>query len=57
LRSNPDSGLTIREELLKEEERLKIIRNKMVRDLESQGVNPKYLSEMKNVDVGKILRR
>jgi hypothetical protein len=29
----------------------------MVKDLEQQGVNPKYLSEMRNVDIGKILRR
>jgi hypothetical protein len=29
----------------------------MVADLEAQGVDPKYLSEMKNVDVGKMLRR
>jgi hypothetical protein len=29
----------------------------MVRELEVAGVNPKYLSEMRNVDVGKMLRR
>ena len=56
-RSNPDSGLSIREELLRDEEKFKVIRDKMVRDLEQQGVNPKYLSEMKNVDIGKFLRR
>lgn len=44
-------------ELLREEEKLKVIRDKMVRDLEAQGINPKYLTEMKNVDVGKMLRR
>ena len=47
----------IRTELIREEEKLRIIRDKMVRDLESQGVNPKYLSEMRNVDIGKMLRR
>eukprot|EP01039_Chlorochromonas_danica_P009593 gene9593-10603_t len=50
-------GTTIREDLIREEEKLRVIRDRMVRDLESQGVNPKYLSEMRNVDIGKILRR
>jgi hypothetical protein len=43
--------------VLKEEAKLKVIRDKMVRDLLQQGVNDKYLSEMKNVDIGKILKR
>jgi hypothetical protein len=47
----------IRTELIREEEKLKVIRDKMVRDLEAQGVNPKYLSEMRNVDIGKMLKR
>lgn len=47
----------IREELIREEERLRVIRDQLAANLESQGVNPKYLSEMKNTDVGKILRR
>lgn len=50
-------GPTIREELIREEERLKVVRDRMVRDLEAQGVNPKYLSEMRNVDIGKLIRR
>jgi len=29
----------------------------MVSDLKAKGVNPRYLSEMINVDVGKMLRR
>jgi hypothetical protein len=29
----------------------------MVKDLIAQGVNPRYLSEMRNVDIGKILKR
>lgn len=56
-RLNGEGGPNIRVELLKDEERLKVIRDKMVRDLELQGINPKYLTEMKNVDVGKMLRR
>ena len=47
----------IREELIREEAKLAAIRDKMVRDLEAQGVNSKYLGEMRSVDIGKILRR
>lgn len=50
-------GSNIREELIREEAKLSAIRDRMVQDLEAQGVNSKYLSEMKNVDIGKILRR
>lgn len=53
----PQAGLNIHEELIREEAKLKVIRDKMVADLEAQGVDPKYLSEMKMVDVGKMLRR
>lgn len=56
-RQGGDNSSGMREQLIREEERLKVIRDKMVRDLEAQGVNPKYLTEMKNVDIGKILRR
>eukprot|EP01040_Poterioochromonas_malhamensis_P005596 gene5597-6015_t len=56
-RAEGEGGPNIRVELLREEEKLKVIRDKMVRDLEAQGINPKYLTEMKNVDVGKMLRR
>lgn len=60
LRSRQRSGVdgpNIREELIREEEKLKVIRDRMVRELEAQGVNPKYLTEMKHVDIGKILKR
>ena len=53
----PQAGPNIHQELIREEAKLKVIRDKMVADLEAQGVDPKYLSEMKNVDVGKMLRR
>jgi hypothetical protein len=56
-RHEGDGGPNIREELIREEEKLRVIRDKMIRDLETQGVNPKYLSEMKNLDIGKMLRR
>lgn len=52
-----DDGSNIRTELIKEEAKLSIIRDQMVKDLIAQGVNPKYLSEMRNVDIGKILKR
>jgi hypothetical protein len=52
-----DDGTNIRQELIKEEAKLATIRDQMVKNLVSQGVNPKYLSEMRNVDIGKILKR
>ena len=52
-----DAGSNVRQELVKEEAKLKVIRDQMVEDMIAQGINPKYLSEMKNVDIGKILRR
>ena len=52
-----DEGNKFRQEMIREETKLAVIRDKMVRDMEAQGVNPRYLSEMKNVDVGKMLRR
>lgn len=56
-RNGGDESAATREALIREEERLKVVRDRMVRELESQGVNPKYLTEMKSVDIGKILRR
>lgn len=52
-----DEGSNIRTELIKEEAKLVTIRDRMVKDLVAQGVNPRYLSEMRNVDIGKILKR
>jgi hypothetical protein len=59
LQKNPsaENAASLHEQLIREEERLKVIRDRMVKDLESQGVNPKYLTEMKSVDIGRILRR
>lgn len=56
-RNEGDGGPNIREEIIREEQKLKVVRDKMIRDLEAQGVNPKYLSEMRNLDIGKFLRR
>jgi Trp operon repressor len=33
------------------------MRDKMVADLKAKGVSQRYLSEMMNVDIAKILRR
>ena len=52
-----DDGSNIRTELIREEAKLATIRDQMVKDLVAQGVNAKYLSEMRNVDIGKILKR
>lgn len=52
-----DNSGNIREELIREEAKLAVIRDQMVKDLVAQGVNPKYLSEMRHVDIGKILKR
>jgi len=50
-------GPNVREELIREEAKLNVIRNNMVSDLINQGVDPKYLSELKNVNIGKMLKR
>ena len=42
---------------IREEARLKAVRDKMITDLVARGVNERYLSEMRNLDIGKILRR
>jgi hypothetical protein len=42
---------------IREEARLKAVRDKMITDLVARGVNERYLSEMRNIDIGKILRR
>jgi hypothetical protein len=51
-----DEGASFRQANLAEETRLKVIRDMMVSDLESKGVGEKYLAEMKNLDIGKLLR-
>jgi hypothetical protein len=55
--SKYEEGSAIRSKFVQDQARLEAIREKMVRDLEEQGVNPNYLSEMKNVDIRKILNR
>ncbi|CAE7813392.1 CFAP45, partial [Symbiodinium microadriaticum] len=52
-----DEGSGNRDKFIQDQARLEAIREKMVRDLEEKGVNPKYMSEMKNVDIKKILNR
>jgi hypothetical protein len=60
IRSRHDSheeGSDYHQFLVRETARLGAIRDKMVADLEAKGVSGRYLSEMKNVDISKILRR
>lgn len=52
-----EAGVEYRQDLIREEAKLNVIRDKMVSDLVHKGVNPKYLGEMKAVDIGKMLRR
>lgn len=52
-----DEGARVREEWIAEKARLEAIREKMVRDLIREGVNPKYLSEMRSLDIGKVMAR
>jgi len=52
-----DIGLRRRQEYVREEAKLKVIRDKMLKDMEEAGVNPKYLGEMKNIDIAKVIRR
>lgn len=50
-------GHNNKQDLLREEARLSVIRDKMIQDMEHKGINPKYLGEMKNVDIRKMLNR
>lgn len=52
-----DEGYRLRQEFVREEARVAVIRDKLVQDLEYKGVNPKYLTEMKNCDISKIINR
>lgn len=54
---NLDEGTKFRQDLIRDEEKFKVIRDRMMDDLVAKGVNPRYLTEMKNLDVGKILKR
>lgn len=47
----------MREEWIAEQAKLEAIREKMVHDLENDGVNPKYLGEVKSIDIAKIMKR
>lgn len=54
---NLDEGNRFRQDLIRDEEKFKSIRDNMINDLVGKGVNPRYLTEMKNLDIGKILKR
>lgn len=52
-----DEGLRFKQELIGEVAKVDAYRERLLTDLEARGVNPKYLSEMKNVDVAKYINR
>ena len=52
-----EEGSGNRAKFITESTKLETIRQKMVKDLEAEGVNPDYLTEMKNLDIKKILNR
>lgn len=52
-----EEGSGNRANFITESTKLETIRQKMVKDLEEEGVNPDYLTEMKNLDIKKILNR
>jgi hypothetical protein len=51
------SGPNLRDELIKECAKLEVIREKMISDLMEQGVESRYLSELRNVNIEKIVKR
>jgi len=55
--SEMEEGHRFRQALISDEARFSIIRDQMVDDLQRKGVDTKYLGEMRQLDVGKILRR
>ncbi len=52
-----DLGTMYKQDLIAKESSLTVLRDKMIRDMEARGVNPKYLGEMRNVDIRKMLQR
>lgn len=50
-------GTKLRQQSIAEESKYSVIRDQMVKDLAHKGVNERYLSEMMQVNVGKILNR
>lgn len=52
-----DEGKKLKEEFAAERAKLETIRDKMVEDMTKKGVNPKYLTEMMNTDIGKMQMR
>ena len=53
--SNNNESIQLRQEKLSDVTKFTTIRDKMVKDLAEKGVNPKYLTEMKQVDIDKLV--
>jgi uncharacterized protein YPO0396 len=52
-----DEGQKVKDEFAAERSKLSVIRDTMVEDLLSKGINPKYLSEMARCDIVKMQMR
>lgn len=52
-----EEGAKLREEEEKELAKLALLQEHMVHDLELKGIDPRYLAEMKAVDIAKMLKR
>ncbi|CAM9562244.1 unnamed protein product [Chrysoparadoxa australica] len=52
-----EEGRRLKAESERESLKLQLMRDQMCQDMEKKGMNPKYLSEMKNVDIMKLLQR
>jgi hypothetical protein len=52
-----DEGKKLKQEYAAERVKLETIRDHMIRELEKKGVNPKYFSEMRRADIGKLQMR
>ncbi|CAM9608694.1 unnamed protein product [Ectocarpus fasciculatus] len=52
-----EEGRRLKQEYTMERAKLEAMRDKMVQDMEKRGINPKYLTEMKAVDIHKMHMR
>ncbi|CAM9135252.1 unnamed protein product [Ectocarpus sp. 12 AP-2014] len=52
-----EEGRRLKQEYTTERAKLEAMRDKMVEDMEKRGINPKYLTEMKAVDIHKMHMR
>lgn len=56
-RAKREEGQKLKSEFAAERAKLEAIRDKMVKDMEKKGYNPRYLSEIRSVDIEKLQNR